>query len=385
VLSETENRTPRTEPDTADYRHWEVAGGSHLPRMAFDNFQAPIERDLGFTLAASCEEYPLSRVQWPLVVNSAYEHLVAWANGGPAPPIAPRGQYQPTPPDPTNQLVRNGLGIAQGAIRLPEMSVPARLNTGVNSIAPGGGLFSAFCGLLGSTDDLSDDVLLARYDDWADYIAQVTAKANQTAAQGYILGEEVERLIQMHREVPNLRPTEPDRSSGKAKNKGKFTLTWEGTEAPLSTFELQRSKNGGKSWSGVPGADALDDPVHRFTGKNRAKDGKWRYRSRSHTTVPADAVREEFVVTTPWSENSTKVTVDNTKPKLKLRCPKKVKRGKKAFARIKASDKGVGLRKDPSGKKRSKTKRAGKRKIKAKAVDRLGNKRTKSCRVKVKR
>ncbi len=35
VLSETENRTPREEPDTANYRHWEVAGGSHLPRMAF--------------------------------------------------------------------------------------------------------------------------------------------------------------------------------------------------------------------------------------------------------------------------------------------------------------------------------------------------------------
>ena len=45
VLSETENRIPRTEPDAANYRQWEVAGGSHLPRMAFENFQAPIERD----------------------------------------------------------------------------------------------------------------------------------------------------------------------------------------------------------------------------------------------------------------------------------------------------------------------------------------------------
>ena len=47
VLSETENRIPRTEPDTANYRQWEVAGGSHFPRMAFDNLQKPIERDLG--------------------------------------------------------------------------------------------------------------------------------------------------------------------------------------------------------------------------------------------------------------------------------------------------------------------------------------------------
>ncbi len=378
ILSETENRTPRTEPDTANYRHWEVAGGSHLPRMAFDNFQAPIERDLGLTLSASCEQYPLSRVQWPFVVNSAYEHLVRWANGGAAPPIAPRGQY-----DTSDELVRDELGIAQGGIRLPEMSVPARLNTGINAIGTGGGIFSAFCVLLGSTEDLSDEALLARYDDWADYIAQVTARANQVAGQGFILEEEVPRLIQMHREVPNLRPTAPTRTVGKAKNKGRFTLAWQGTEAPLSTFELQRSKNGGKSWSGVEGAAALEDPVYRFAGDERPKDGTWAYRTRSSTTIPADAVREEFVVTTPWSETSRKVTVDRTKPKLKLRCPKKVKQGKRAFARIKASDKGVGLRKDPSGKKRIKTKRAGKRTIKATAVDQLGNKRKKTCKVKV--
>jgi hypothetical protein len=350
--------------------------------MAFDNFQAPIERDLGLTLSATCEQYPLSRVQWPLVVNSAYEHLIAWANGGGAPPIAPRGQYQSTPPDPTNQLVRDELGIAQGGIRLPEMSTPARLNTGINALAPGGGLFSAFCGLFGSTEDLSDEALLARYDDWADYVAQATADANAVANQGFILNQDVSRLVEMHRQVPNLRPTKPARTSGKGKNKGKFTLEWQGTEAPLSTFELQHSKNGGKSWSAVKGAGALDDPAHRFD--KREKDGKWTYRTRSSTTVPADAVREEFVVTTPWSEASGKTTVDNTKPKLKLKCPKKVKRGKKAFARIKASDKGVGLKKDPSGKKRIKTKRTGKRKIKVKAVDKLGNKKVKTCKVKVK-
>jgi hypothetical protein len=378
ILSETENRTPRTEPDTANYRHWEVAGGSHLPRMAFDNFQAPIERDLGLTLSASCEQYPLSRVQWPFVVNSAYEHLARWTNGGAAPPIAPRGRY-----DTSDELVRDELGIAQGGIRLPEMSVPARLNTGINAIGTGGGIFSGFCFLLGSTEDLSDETLLARYDDWADYIAQVTAKANAVAGQGFILEEEVPRLIQMHREVPNLRPPAPARTAGKAKNKGGFTLAWQGTEAPQSTFELQRSKDGGKSWSGVEGAAALDDPVYRFAGEGRPEDGKWTYRTRSSTTIPADAVREEFVVTTPWSESSEKVTVDRTKPRLKLRCPKKVKQGKRAFARIKASDRGVGLRKDPSGKKRIKTKRAGKRKIKATAVDKLGHKRKKSCKVKV--
>ncbi|CAN5528330.1 hypothetical protein BH10ACT11_BH10ACT11_03770 [soil metagenome] len=383
VISETENRVPRTEPDTSNYRQWEVAGGSHLPRMAFENFQAPIERDTGLTLAASCVKYPLSRVQWPFVVNSAYEHLDSWANGGSAAPVAPRGDYQVAPADPNDQLVRDDLGIAQGGIRLPEMSEPVRLNTGINSAAPGGtGIFSAFCGLLGSSEDLPDSALLAKYDDWADYVDKVSVKAQELADQGFILQQDVPRLIAQHKQVSTLRPTGPSRTSGAAKNKGAFELSWQGTEAAQSTFELQHSSNAGKKWSAVPGASAVDDPQFKFAGK-REKDGSWIYRVRSNTVIPADAVRAGYTATTPFSIYSQKVTVDKTAPKLKLTCPHKVKRGKRAFARIKASDSGVGLRKDPSGKKRIKTSKTGTTKVKVQAVDKLGNKSQKTCRVKV--
>jgi hypothetical protein len=385
VLSETENRVPRTEPDSSNYRQWEVAGGSHLPRMAFENFQKPIERDTGLTLSASCLKYPLSRVQWPFVVNSAYAHLVSWANGGDAPPIAPRGQYQPTPSDPQNQLVRDGLGIAQGAIRLPEMAVPARLNTGINSADPsGGGIFSGFCGLLGSTQDLSDAVLLSRYDDWADYVDQASARAEEVADEGFILDEDVPRLIEMHKQVPNLRPTAPSRTAGAGTNRGRFTLTWRGTEAAQSTFELQHSRDGGTTWTPVAKAGAVDDPQFTFAGEGEA-DGRWIYRVRSNTVIPADAARDEYTVTTPFSEVSGPTTVDKTAPKVRLKCPEQVKRGTRAFARIKASDRGVGLRRDPSGKRRIRTGRAGKAKVRVKAVDELGNKRTRSCTVRVKR
>ena len=101
------------------------------------------------------------------------------------------------------------------------------------------------------------------------------------------------------------------------------------------------------------------------------------------TTGPADAVRDEYVITTPSSEVSEQTTVDRTAPKIKLRCPKKVKVGSKAFVRIKASDEGVGLARDPSGRKKIRTGRKGKRRIKVKATDRLGNKAVKGCRVKV--
>lgn len=125
VITETENRTQRTEPDVpGNYRQWEVAGGSHLPRMAFDNAEGVLTRDVT-TLDVDCERFPLSKVQWPFVVNSAIDKLVTWSNGGAAPPTGPRGIYT----DPTT-IERDQYGIAKGGIRLPEVDIPVAVNTG---------------------------------------------------------------------------------------------------------------------------------------------------------------------------------------------------------------------------------------------------------------
>ncbi len=304
VLSETENRIPRTEPDTSNYRQWEVAGSSHFPRMAFDNLQPPIERDLGLTLAATCEQYPLSRVQWPFVANAAVAHLVEWANGGAAPPIAPRGEYQSAPVEPSNQLERNDLGIAQGGIRLPEVTVPARLNTGINAAASSD-LFSLLCGLFGSTEDLTRSILLDLYDDWGDYVDQVSAEAQAVADQGFILNQDVPRLIAQHKQVYTLRPTRPERSGKKKPSDRTFKLSWRGSTAPERTFRLEHSDDGGESWSAVRGATKLEKRKVKIS----EKPGTWIYKVRSRTVVPADSVRPSFTVKTPYSKRSTKAKV----------------------------------------------------------------------------
>ena len=304
VLSETENRVPRTEPDTANYRQWEVAGGSHFPRMAFDNLQKPIERDLNTTLSATCTDYPLSRVQWPFVANSAYEHLVDWANGGPAPPTAPRGAYQSSPPDANNQLERNDLGIAEGGIRLPEVTVPARLNTGINSTA-GPELFSLLCGLYGSTEDLTRSILTSLYVDYGDYVSQVKAEAQKVAEDGFILDQDVPRLVAQHKQVYTLRPAKPERSGKRKPSDSKFKLAWKGSTAPDTTYRLEHSGDGGESWSVVKGAKALDIPKVKVD----ERPGTWIYKVNSTTIVPADAVRPSFTVTTPFSKRSTKAKV----------------------------------------------------------------------------
>jgi hypothetical protein len=382
VMSETENRRPLTEPDSDRYRHWEVAGGSHLPRMAFENFIGPVQRDLGLELSAGCERYPLSRVQWPFVVNAAYEHLVRWADDGPAPPIAPRGVYQGSPSDPNDQLVRNQLGIAEGGIRLPEMSVPARVNTGINDVGPGGGLFSPFCRLLGSTEDLPDAAVLGLYGDFGDYMSQVIPATQRLVNERFLLAQDMPRLLAMHRQVPNVRPTEPRRSAGHRVNKGNFQLVWRGTQDPAGSFELQGSEDGGESWEPVAGANALPGGELEFN-RGEAAEGRWNFRVRSNTIVPADAVRDEFTITTPWSERSERIVVDNTKPRIRVRCPNKVKRGKRRFARFSASDAIAGLKKRPPKRKRIRTGKRGRTKVTATAIDNAGNRRKAVCRVRV--
>ena len=378
VISETENRVQRTEPDDASYRHWEVAAASHLPRMAFDNWQVPITRDIGI-LDVECEKFPLSQVQWPYVVNSAIEHLVTWTDGGAAPPIAPRGEYV----DPSTLAV-DDLGLAKGAIRLPEVTVPARLNSGSNAPSPGGPPLSVFCFLLGSSADFSEQLLLDLYADWGDYIDQVRPAAQKVANDGFILQQDVLRLIEQHRQIPTLRPTVPERRGGTAQTRGKFTLNWRGTTAPDTSFRLEHSGDGGSTWNAVKGARALTESLFKFRGEGKAEaDGTWIYRVRSATVIPENVVEAEHVVETAFSESWTETTVDRTKPKLKLRCKRKVVVGSRVFIRVSAKDRGVGLRRDPSGTIRVKTKRPGVRKIKVKAVDKVGNARTKRCRVRV--
>lgn len=374
VITETENRTQRTEPDDSSYRQWEVAGGSHLPRMAFDNAQNVLARDVA-TLDVDCERFPLSKVQWPFVVNSAIDKLVTWSSGGAAPPIADRGVYT----NPTT-LERDQYGIAKGGIRLPAVTVPVAVNTGVNSATPGGPPFSAFCGLLGSFEVFPDSTLTALYKDYGDYVDKTAPAVQAVADQGFILQQDVPRLQQNYEEFPNLRPTKP--ASGVGKARGSFTLSWRGTEAPASTFTVEQSKDGGKNWSPVAGAEALQQPSYAFPAKGKV-DGNMSYRVRSQTVVPANVEAPETTITTPFSDATDTIQVDDTAPKLKLKCPKRVEQGEKAFVKVKAKDKGVGLKKKPKKKIRIDTRRPGKKTTAVVVSDKLGNKTKKTCNVKV--
>ncbi len=252
VLTETENRTPRSAadfPDTGSIRHWEVAGSSHLPRMAWDNGAPLINRDF-LPLTVDCQKFPLSLVQWPFTVNRAIKGIEEWLADGDAPPEAPRGQYVPNPdyvPDQTPEflLERDSNGIAKGGIRFPALTVPTAVNDGVNAGVPGGSLFSGFCGLLGSSTPLDQSALNSLYADHGDYVKQYSRAADDFLGTGFILAQDVPRLKLAARQYPRLRPSRP-RVAPTGNKVNRPRLVWTATEAPETTFVIERARVQGK-------------------------------------------------------------------------------------------------------------------------------------------
>jgi hypothetical protein len=315
VLSELENQIQRPEetyPDTDSIRHWEVAAGSHLPRMAWDNLDDLLNRD--FTpLTVECEKFPLSLVEWPFTVNRAIDGLSEWIGGGEAPPIAPRGQYVANPAfDPglpvSNSnlsviLDRDQYGIAKGGIRFPAVTVPTATNTGINRQAEGAeSAFSLFCGLLGSSTAFTQPSLGSLYRDHADYVARYSRAADQFLSTGFILAEDVSRLKRNAREFPSLRPARPSfRGKGKS-----LEMAWIGTEAPATKFTVQRAKPQGKQkWAAVK----VKITGGKMASLAREPKGVWVYRVRSSTVIPANNISPPQTITTPFSEPSKPVKI----------------------------------------------------------------------------
>ncbi len=323
IITEFENKIQQTEaeaPTNPSLRHWEAAGGSHVPFDAAAYWQGPVARDTTALLGpniAECTHKPiLSRVGWPDLVNVGTKDLIEWSKGGSAPPVAPRGEYE-TP----TKLKRNGLGIALGGIRLPEMEVPTGVNLAENSGVPKSPYpDSAFCVLLGQYDPFSEATLEGLYDTYGEYVDKVKADTETLEDEGLLLPEDAQRLVNGAEEFPRLRPTIPA-LGGSPPNEGAFDLAWRGPvpsheESLVARFvethpthELQhRSAVPGSEWTTI--ASSLNKPAYSFSLPAKPEEeGIWSYRVRSRTVVPAFDLEPEEVIVTPWSEILSNVLV----------------------------------------------------------------------------
>jgi hypothetical protein len=319
IISEFENKNEQTEaeyPTNPSLRHWEAAGGSHVPFMAAANWAGPVERDVGPDIADCTGKPVLSRVQWPYLIDAGTKELIEWAEGGSPPPAAPRGEYVNS-----KTLKRNSLGIALGGVRLPDVEVPTGVNLAENSAAPAPNPYpdSAFCVLLGQYKPFSEAALSSLYGNYGEYVEKVEADAQKLEVEGFVLPEDVPRIVDAAEEFPSLPPTTPALSAS-SPNTGDYQLSWRGPvpshETALvahfvethPTFEVQH-RNASGEWTTV--ASGLGEPRYSFASE---QEGTWQYRVRSTTVEPAFAIEPEEVIVSPWSQPSAAVKVDRTAP-----------------------------------------------------------------------
>jgi len=200
------------QPDTDNFRTWEVAGDSHVDTQFIASRVKLVARDgnpiaSGFTPglrggsspvsapaaaaqlaggASPCEQPPYSDVPFYQVMAAALDHLVAWVNDGKAPPTAPPIDLSSTSPA---VIARDGDGNSSGGgIRLAGIAVPIAVNTGQNS-GPG------FCRLYGSHVDFDRAKLASRYPTHADYVNAVRAVTEKNLKAGYILKPDADATI----------------------------------------------------------------------------------------------------------------------------------------------------------------------------------------------
>jgi hypothetical protein len=203
------------QPDTDRFRHWEVAGDSHVDLQFVTYSRQLSQRDgspvapgftpggaprgaapaaapaapqaaRGATNAGGCDRPSYSHIPFYFVMDAAIDHLVKWVKDGTPPPTAP--EIEVSSVGPPVVVVRDKAGNALGGIRLSQHAVPTATNTGQNS-GPG------FCRLNGSYEAFDVATLASLYPTHAGYVAAVRDVTAKNVKAGYILQPEADQTI----------------------------------------------------------------------------------------------------------------------------------------------------------------------------------------------
>jgi len=118
---------------------------------------------------------------------AAFDHLQEWVKNGKLPPFAPPIEVTAVGPPAVIARDKNGNSPA-GGIRLAEIAVPTRVNTGENS-------GTGFCRLYGSHRDFEPAIISELYPSHAAYVAAVKDVTEKNLKAGYILRPEAEATI----------------------------------------------------------------------------------------------------------------------------------------------------------------------------------------------
>jgi hypothetical protein len=132
-------------------------------------------------------------VPFYMAEKAAYEALQRWATGGRPPPRAPRILTGPS--DTIDTTVYDGLGNAVGGLRFPMVEVP------VATFGPGQYALAGDCPEIVPFDW---STLSALYPTKADYLTKYRAATFELLRGGFILREDVQKLMTIARQVTSI-------------------------------------------------------------------------------------------------------------------------------------------------------------------------------------
>jgi Alpha/beta hydrolase domain len=200
--SEFDVNGPTRQPNTDNFRLWEVAGTSHV-----DKYQSFGVADDGKSAAKIADEYANALLLHPVadtilgtvceapgnagadyfVINAAIHHMQAWVAHKKLPPVSPLMTLVTLDPV---KVSDDDHGNGMGGIRTPFVDVPVA-KLGPQGEGPG------FCRLGGSTTPFSPQQLRALYRSPADFVAKWSASTDDTIRKGFILTADRRRLVEI--------------------------------------------------------------------------------------------------------------------------------------------------------------------------------------------
>jgi hypothetical protein len=182
------------QPDSPVFRLWEVAGTAHNDEYTFVSGRNDIGTDPRFALVVEqtsilgfqeCD-LPMNSGYLAWTVNAAVRALDDWARSGELPPQADRLELI----DDGSAFRLDDLGNVLGGLRTPYVEAPAAVLSGLGQTG------NAFCFLFGTTALFDAGQMAGLYVDKAGYQRAVAAAVDDAVAQGFLLAEDGERIVE---------------------------------------------------------------------------------------------------------------------------------------------------------------------------------------------
>jgi hypothetical protein len=173
---------PATQPDTQQFRLWEVPGTSHVDLTELGLASTEVLRDVPAFPQLPCVDQP-NEGQERYVMDAAVAQLNRWARSGIPAPAAPLIKVQ------NGKYVTDKFGNAVGGVRNPAVQVPTATLTGLGNTGR-----NPLCFLLGTTTPLSAAQLAKLYPNHAVYVLATERAAAQDARAGFLLPADEQQI-----------------------------------------------------------------------------------------------------------------------------------------------------------------------------------------------